>query len=64
MDFSDDAEIIKYSGKVKKKLKQVMKKGTDKYVLIVTGHQGEPKSVLSKMVKGDLDFKFKEGTTT
>jgi ribonuclease J len=53
-----DVEIVKYSEKMRKVLNKISKK-TDKYVLVVTGHQGEPESVLSKMTRGDLPFKFK-----
>ncbi|MBN2111613.1 RNase J family beta-CASP ribonuclease [Candidatus Woesearchaeota archaeon] len=59
VNFSKDAEIAGYSKQIKKKLKQIQAKGVHKYLLVVTGHQGEPKSTLSKMVKGAFDFKFK-----
>jgi ribonuclease J len=35
-----------------------MEKGKEKYVLVVTGHQGEPKAILSRMAKGETPFKF------
>ena len=57
--FSNDAEIVKYSSKVKKKLSKIEKEGRHKYLLVVTGHQGEPNSVLSKMVYKKY-FKFKQ----
>ncbi|MBI2564412.1 MBL fold metallo-hydrolase [Candidatus Woesearchaeota archaeon] len=56
--FSKEVEIVQYSSKVAKKLKQIMKEGKEKYLLVVTGHQGEPKAILSKIAKGELPFKF------
>lgn len=56
-----DSEIIKYAVKAKRKLKRIMSDGKDKYVLIVTGHQGEPNSMLSKMIQENYNFRFDPG---
>jgi len=61
IDFSKDAEIVKFSKQIKKKLAAIEKDGVDKYLLVITGHQGEPKATLSKMVDGELPFKFRNG---
>jgi len=53
--FSDKVEIVKYSAKIQKKLKEI-EKSKSKYLLAVTGHQGEPKSVLTKISSGELKF--------
>src|SRR3989338_4824467 len=55
--FTDKVEVVKYSGQIKKKLKKIAKE-RGKYLMVVTGHQGEPNSVLSKMMSGELKFKF------
>ena len=57
VNFSKDVEIVKFSREVEQKLKKV-DKDRKKYLLAVTGHQGEPKSVLHKIAKGDLNFKL------
>ncbi len=57
VNFSKDVEIVKYSREVEQKLKKV-DKDRKRYLLAVTGHQGEPKSVLHKIAKGDLNFKL------
>ena len=44
----NDVMIVKYSGKVKKFLSKL--NNTTKYLFAVTGHQGESKAVLSKIV--------------
>jgi len=55
--FSNKVEILKYSGQIKRKLKKIAKE-RGKYLMVATGHQGEPKSVLAKMMNGELKFKF------
>jgi ribonuclease J len=57
IDLTEDVEIIKYSRQIKRKLKEVQK-NRGKYLLVVTGHQAEPKAALSRMVEGELPFKF------
>ncbi|MBU0615776.1 MAG: RNase J family beta-CASP ribonuclease [Nanoarchaeota archaeon] len=57
--FSKEAEIVKFGDKVRKRLKKISKEGADKYLLVVTGHQGEQKATLSRVAKGEFEFKFK-----
>jgi ribonuclease J len=59
VNFSDQVEIVKYGSKVRKRLKKIQKEhDRKKLMLVVTGHQAEPKAVLSKMVyNGFFDFK-------
>lgn len=59
--FSKEVEMVKYGKHVRKKLHEIEKKGREKFLLVVTGHQGEPKSTLSKMVNRILPFTFKSG---
>ncbi|MEK6856866.1 MAG: RNase J family beta-CASP ribonuclease, partial [Nanoarchaeota archaeon] len=57
IDFSKRSEIIPYARHITRKLKDI-EKNRRKYVIIVTGNQGEPDSVLSKMLDGRLPFRF------
>lgn len=59
--FSKEVEMVKYRREIKKRLSQIMKEGKHKYLLVVTGHQGEPKSTLAKIINGEFDFKFNPG---
>ena len=59
VNFSDEVEIVKYGKQIRNYLKKVEADGPEKYLLVVTGHQGEPKSTLSKMVRKDIKFRFK-----
>jgi len=56
--FSNQVEIVAYANKIKKKLKQIMKEGSYKYIIVCTGNQAEPGSVLTKMANGKLHFNF------
>ncbi|MBI2134944.1 RNase J family beta-CASP ribonuclease [Candidatus Woesearchaeota archaeon] len=57
VNFSKDVEMVKYGKQIKKKLKKIEKE-REKYVLAVTGHQGEHKSVLYRLMRGEFDFRF------
>ncbi len=58
INFSKEVEIVKFGKQIKRRLKKIERDGTEKYLLVVTGHQGEPKSTLSKIVNGTIPFKF------
>ncbi len=53
------AEIIGYADKIQKKLKEIQKHPS-KYLVVCTGGQGEPQSVLSKITNGVLPFSFQK----
>ena len=55
--FTDKVEIVKYGAQIKKKLNKISRE-RGKYLMVVTGHQGEPKSTLAKMMNGELKFNF------
>ncbi|MAG91514.1 ribonuclease J [Candidatus Woesearchaeota archaeon] len=56
-NFTNKVEVLKWSNQIRKKLKKIAK-DRGKYLMVVTGHQGEPKSTLSKMMNGEIKFKF------
>ncbi|MBS3123817.1 RNase J family beta-CASP ribonuclease [Candidatus Woesearchaeota archaeon] len=58
---SKKARLIGQRDKVAQALKRVMKEGPEKFLLVVTGHQGEPKAILTRMVKEEFPFRFKKG---
>ena len=56
VNFSKEAKIVRFSSKVKKELKKINAEGKDKYLIVMTGHQGEPKSCLAKLARREYDF--------
>ncbi len=57
--FIGDIELVKYKKQLEKKLR-LIDKSRDKYMIVCTGHQGEPGSVLDRMSKGKLPFRFEK----
>ncbi|HLF54769.1 MAG TPA: RNase J family beta-CASP ribonuclease [Candidatus Nanoarchaeia archaeon] len=58
IDLFKEAEILKYSRQIRRKISEIQVRGKDKYLFVVSGHQGEPKSALSKMIDGTYQWKF------
>lgn len=59
INFSKDVEIVRYREKMKKWLKKV-EMNREKYLVVVTGHQGEPKAILSGLVDNKFPFRFQK----
>jgi len=57
VNFSKKIEIVKYGRQIERKLKKIDKE-REKYLLVVTGHQGEHKSVLNRIAKKELKFQL------
>ncbi len=53
-----NVEILKYKRQINKKLRKINKDNKERYLLITTGHQAEPKSVLVAMANDSLSFRF------
>ena len=58
VNFSKEVEIVKYGKQIRNRFRHIKKEQRRRYVFVVTGHQGEPKSTLVKMADNQLDFKF------
>ncbi|MBU0460117.1 MAG: RNase J family beta-CASP ribonuclease [Nanoarchaeota archaeon] len=61
INFENDVKIFKHRDKVEKILNKIMREGKEKYLIVCTGHQGEPKAVLSRLSRKELPFKFNNG---
>ncbi len=53
-----DVESVFWPRKIAKKIREIEKEGRGKYLIVCTGNQGEPKSVLSKLVNKTFNFEF------
>ena len=58
VNFSKEVEIVKFGKQIRRKLKEIEADGREKYLMVVTGHQGEPKATLSKIADKVLPFKL------
>lgn len=57
VSFSKEVDIYPFSNQIKKALKKVAHE-PHKYLVVLTGHQGEPKSVLGRISRGEFHFTF------
>ncbi len=55
---TNQAEFYTYRNEIKRKITEIEKKGPHKYVVVCTGGQGEPNSVLSRIMNSEYKFKF------
>lgn len=60
INFTKDIEVAKYGSEIRRKLKKVEKE-RDKYVIVATGHQGEPNAALTKIADDQFDFRLGRG---
>ncbi|MFH1682194.1 MAG: MBL fold metallo-hydrolase RNA specificity domain-containing protein [Candidatus Woesearchaeota archaeon] len=60
VNFKKDVKIIKHKDKLEAFLKKASKNKSS-YMLVVTGHQGEPRAILPRMVRKELPFDFSAG---
>jgi len=56
--FYQDITLLSYKNQVQSFLKKI-DKNRDKYLLVCTGHQGEPGSILDRLSKNELPFSFR-----
>ena len=55
--FAKDIKLASYKNEVEKALKEISR-NKSKYVLVCTGHQGEPGSILDRLSKGELPYQL------
>ena len=58
--FRNQIKVAKFGRHVNSTLKEI-EKNRGKYIVVCTGHQAEPGSVLDRITKGKTNFKFRKG---
>ncbi len=61
VDFQKDIKLIRHRDKIERMLHKIEREGREKYLIVCTGHQGEPKAILSRLMRKELDYNFKQG---
>ena len=61
VDFPDDLGMYGHRKSVDRTFKRIMQEGKENYLPIVTGHQGEPRAMLTRMGRGETPYQLDEG---
>jgi len=61
VDFPDDVGIYGHRKSVDRTFKRIMNEGKENFLPIVTGHQGEPRAMLTRMGRGETPYQLDEG---
>ncbi|MCL2549533.1 MAG: MBL fold metallo-hydrolase, partial [Methanimicrococcus sp.] len=61
IELPKDVEIYGQRKDVERALKKMMENGKEKYLPVVTGHQGEPGSILVRIANGETPFLVESG---
>jgi ribonuclease J len=56
--FRQSINLVKYRGHINSTLKKIDKE-REKYLVVCTGHQGEPGSILDRIMRGQTPFNFR-----
>ncbi|QLD88826.1 ribonuclease J [Natronomonas salina] len=61
VDYPDDLGMYGHRNSVDKTFERIMNEGKEKYLPVVTGHQGEPRAMLTRMGRGETPYELDEG---
>ncbi|WP_128478209.1 ribonuclease J [Halorussus pelagicus] len=61
VDFPEDMGMFGHRKSVDRTFKRIMKEGKENYLPIVTGHQGEPRAMLTRMGRGETPYELENG---
>ncbi len=59
--FPDTVSMFGERRTIDRMMRRMMKSGKDKFLPIITGHQGEPGSILTRLVFGDTPYMLEKG---
>ena len=58
IELPSDILLVKEREKMHKMFQKIAKDGKEKYMVVMTGHQGEPNAVLSRLAQGQFNFEI------
>jgi len=61
VDFPDDVGMYGHRKSVDRTFKRIMKEGKENFLPVVTGHQGEPRAMLTRMGRGETPYELENG---
>ncbi|AKH97933.1 RNase J family beta-CASP ribonuclease [Halanaeroarchaeum sulfurireducens] len=61
VDFPDNLGMFGHRKSVDRAFKRIMNEGKGNFLPIVTGHQGEPRAMLTRMGRGETPFELEDG---
>ena len=61
VDFLDDVGMYGHRKSVDRTFKRIMNEGKEDYLPVVTGHQGEPRAMLTRMGRGETPYQLDDG---
>ncbi|WP_227354715.1 ribonuclease J [Haladaptatus salinisoli] len=61
VDFPENMGMFGHRKSVDRTFKRIMKEGKENYLPIVTGHQGEPRAMLTRMGRGETPYQLDDG---
>ena len=61
VEFPDELGMFGHRKSVDRTFKRIMNEGKENFLPIVTGHQGEPRAMLTRMGRGETPFQLDDG---
>ena len=61
VDFPDDLGMYGHRKSVDRTFKRIMNEGKENFLPVVTGHQGEPRAMLTRMGRGETPYELSDG---
>ena len=61
VDFPDDLGMYGHRNSVDRAFERIMNEGKENFLPVVTGHQGEPRAMLTRMGRGETPYDLDEG---
>ena len=61
IDFPSDLGMYGHRKSVDRTFKRIMDEGKEDYLPVVTGHQGEPRAMLTRMARGETPYELDNG---